>query len=78
MVLQTYPGMPRYVLAFIHLGHLSPLLHLGNRNFVKNDIVGAISNYRLRGGKTSMMGIQQIFQGNSWLWVICSSIIWVL
>ena len=60
MVSQEYSGMPRYVLAFVHLGQLSPLLHLRNRNFGYNDIVVASSNYRLRGGKTSMMGIQQI------------------
>ena len=29
MVSKAYPGMPRYVLAFVHLGQLS---HLGNRN----------------------------------------------
>ena len=38
MVSQAYPGMPRYVLAFVHLGQL---LHLGNTNFVYNDIVVA-------------------------------------
>ena len=31
VVSKAYPGMPRYVLAFVHLGQLS---HLGNRNFV--------------------------------------------
>ena len=36
MVSKAYPGVPRYVLAFVHLGQLS---HLGNRNFVQNDIV---------------------------------------
>ena len=64
VVSQAYPGMPRYILAFVHLGQLS---HLGNMNFVKNDnSSGEHSNYGLRGGKTSMMGIQQICQGDGW------------
>ena len=67
VVSQAYPGMPRYALAFVHLGQLSPLLNLGNRSFGKNDIIVASSNYRLRGGKTSMIGIQQICQDDGWL-----------
>ena len=39
MVSKAYHGMPRYVLALVHLGQLS---HLGNMNFVKNDIVGRV------------------------------------
>ena len=34
VVSHAYPGMPIYVLAFVHLGQHSPLLHLGNRNFM--------------------------------------------
>ena len=55
VVSQAYPGILRYVLAFVHL---RPLVHIGKRDFGKNDVVAASSSCRARGGKTSMMGIQ--------------------
>ena len=39
-------GMPRYVLAFLHLRQPSSLLHLGKRDFGQNDVV-ASSKLRL-------------------------------
>ena len=44
MVSQAYPGMPRYVLAFLHLRQPLSLLHLGKRDFGKNGVVVTNSN----------------------------------
>ena len=60
MVSQAYSGMPRYVLALLHLRQPSSLLHLGKRDFGWNDVVVASSKLRLRSRKISMMGIQYI------------------
>ena len=46
MVSQAYSGMPRYLMAFLHLRQPSSLLHLGK---MENDVVVASSNLRLRG-----------------------------
>ena len=62
MVSQAYPGMSRYVQAFLHLRQPSSLLHLGKSGFGYNDVVVASSNWELyvMGGKISMMGIRLI------------------
>ena len=67
---QAYPGMPRYVLAFLHLRQPSSLLHRGKRDFGWNDVVAANSN-------CNVMGRENLNDGNTvnmlrlrWWWAM--------
>ena len=54
---QVYPGMPRYILAFLHLRQPSSLLHLGKGGFRKYGLTVVRLGSMDKGGKYINDGI---------------------